>query len=74
MADTLPINFASSALVARLGASAPEPTTAEQAADCETLRAAREASHSESERIAYALAMVLVTHPGCCTKDSKEEA
>ncbi|GAA3268101.1 hypothetical protein [Streptomyces lavendulae] len=42
----------------------------QQAADCETLRAAREASQSESDRIAYALAMVLVTHPGCCTRNA----
>lgn len=39
----------------------------QQAVDCETLRAARERSHSESDRIAYALDMVLITHPGCCT-------
>ncbi|MFJ3200948.1 hypothetical protein [Streptomyces sp. NPDC086989] len=72
MADVLP----SSVLPADTASPAlaelpPEPlrTAAElkQAADCETLRAAREASHSESDRIAYALDMVLITHPGCCT-------
>lgn len=58
------------ALTARLGAPESELMTEEQVTACETLRAAREACHSESKRIAYALAAVLITHPGCCTKES----
>lgn len=69
MADTLPIDSSSAAIAALTPAPYSPEEQARQAADCETLRAAREASHSESDRIAYALAAVLITHPGCCSKD-----
>jgi hypothetical protein len=67
VADVLPVDTASPA-IARLDADFHALADRRQIdADCETLRAAREASHSESDRIAYALDMVLITHPGCCT-------
>lgn len=64
VADTLPID---TGFPARAELTHPAAAELKQAADCETLRAARERSHSESDRIAYALDMVLITHPGCCT-------
>lgn len=73
MADTFPIDQGDSRGARAELIPAPLYTAAEaaeqqQAADCETLRATRERSHSESDRIAYALDMVLITHPGCCSR------
>lgn len=76
MADTLPIDTASQARaaltptppMARLDADLQAlAARRQQDADCATLLAARDAATDEYDQIAYALAAVLVTHPGCCT-------
>lgn len=67
MADIFPVDTASPA-IARLDADLHAlAVRRQQDDDCATLLAARDAATDEYDRVAYALAAVLVTHPGCCT-------
>ncbi|MBQ1122592.1 hypothetical protein [Streptomyces sp. B15] len=53
-----------------MSSAAPTPPRHTVAEDCATLRAAAERTHSESDRRAYVLDMVLVTHPERVSTDA----